>query len=154
MQFAFSRTFPARRAEGFEYLMDLTTWKAWNPIEIRRPSEASFVKKGDKVDFTYRPLGIPVHGRLFLEEIRKGEFVEMRFEQGAFGDVLMKWQFENAGAHAFTLTAMFEVVEPTWWEKTMHRMSMVLPAMRRDVRESFEALHDHFAAHEEAVIAS
>ena len=154
MQFVFSRTFPARRTIGFEYLMDLKSWKAWNPIEVKRPSEASFAKKGDVVDFSYAPLGIPFHGKLTLEDIKDGEFIEMRFEQSAFGDVLMKLMFENAGAHAFTLTAMFEVIEPTWWEKTMHRMSMVFPAMRRDVRESFEMLHEHFVAHEEVVKAS
>ncbi len=155
MQFALSRTFPARRLEGFEYMMDLTTWKVWSPIAIVKPSEATFAKKGDSVEFIYRPLGIPIFGTLHLVDFKEGEFVEMRFEQPAFGDVIMKWMFENAGAHAFTFTSTFEVIEPTWWEKTMHRMSMVFPAMRRDVRESFELLHAHFTEHEvEAVKAS
>jgi hypothetical protein len=154
VQYTLSRTFPAKRMDGFTYMMDPKTWQAWSPLTIPQPEEVAFANKGDIAAYTYRPLAVPLHGTIHLEEVRSGEFVAMRFEQRAFGDVRMTWSFDNAGAHAFTLDLTVEVVEPTWWEKTLHRMSLVPPAIHRDARKALEALHEHFAAHEVAEKAS
>lgn len=154
MQLVMSRTFPARKMDGFTFMMDPAGWPSWNPVTVRHAGQVSFASKGDTVAYGYKMLGLTVHGRLHLEHTAPGEFAAMRFVQGGFSDVTMRWDFHNAGAHAFTLTVTIDVLEPTWWEKTLHRASLLTPALRRDVHKAFDALHEHFVAQAETAKAS
>jgi hypothetical protein len=149
MHLEMSRTFPVPRKEGFAYVIDPATWAEWSPIEIGKPEEVRFSKAGDLVAFTYRPVGIPIHGKATIEAITPGEFTEILFTQRAFSDVKMRWEFDNAGAHAFTMRVTVDWDDDQWWLKTMHFLSLVPAAIRRDIGRSFDRLHHHFvAAHE------
>lgn len=131
-------------------MCDPTTWQSWNRVGVA--DEAEFASPGDVMAYSYRPLAIPIRGRIRLEEFREDEILVMRFEQRTFGDVRITWAFENAGAHAFTLDAKVEISEPHWWDTVLHRMSFVVPALRRDVRHALDALHEHFVSPESAPV--
>lgn len=144
MRFGMSRTFPAPRRSGFNYLTDLTTWEEWSPIAIPEAEGVRFDSETDSVLYRYRPVGVPVKGQMRLLEAKDGEFWKLRFEQKAFADVDMTWRFENAGAHAFTLTVLVEIEDPKWWDRTYQWISMIPWAIKRDVLRSMDDLHRHF----------
>lgn len=144
MRYEISRTLPAPRREGYEYLTDLTTWSEWSPISIPSAGDLRFSRIGDVAPFGYRPLGIPMKGTMRLVDVEPGESWHVCFEQRAFMDVDMLWTFENAGAHAFTLTVAVEIEDSEWWDKTYEWVSMIPLWIRRDIRQAFEALHKHF----------
>lgn len=144
MRYEISRTLPSPRREGYDYITDLTTWEQWSPISISDAEVVQFSQIDDVTPFVYRPLGIPVKGTMRLTELTPGERWQVRFEQRAFMDVDMEWAFENAGAHAFTLTVSLEVDDAEWWDKTYEWVSMVPLWIKRDIRRAFERLHHHF----------
>lgn len=149
MMFEVSRTYPAPRMAGYEYMTDLTTWHEWAPLCIPNAEEAEFEKNGDLVAYRYRMMGVPIRGTMKLVDAEPGVGFTMLFEQKAFPGINMRWRFGNAGAHAFTLDVAVDLAEPNWWDKTYQRISMVPMTMKRDVRMSMEKLHDHFVhAHE------
>lgn len=145
MRFELSRTFPTPRREGFEYLTDLATWSEWSPICIPDAEGAKFTKPKDVVSYSYRPLGIPIRGTMHLVDVEPGELLKLRFGQKAFSDVEMAWHFENAGAHAFTLTVTIDIEDTNWWDKTYQWISMMPTVIKRDMRHAMDALHTHFA---------
>lgn len=148
MRFELSRTFAAPRVAGYEYMTDLHTWHEWAPVCIPDVEGAKFKTVGDLVAYRYRPMGIPLRGTMTLVEKVEGERVRYRFSQKTFPDVEMEWLFHNAGAHAFTLTVMVEVADPTWWDKTYQWMSMIPVTLKRDVNATLQTLHEHFSLHE------
>lgn len=144
MRYEISRTLPSPRREGYDYLTDLRTWDQWSPIAIPDAEAARFSQTDDVVPFVYKPLGLPVKGTMRLTDATPGEVWRVRFEHRAFMDIEMTWAFENAGAHAFTLTVSLEIDDAEWWDKTYEWISMVPLWMKRDIRRSLESLHDHF----------
>lgn len=149
MMFEVSRTFPAPRMAGYEYVTDLTTWHEWAPLSVLDGEDAPFEKPGDAVAYRYRMMGVPIRGTLKLVEAEPGQSFTILFEQKTFPAIRMQWHFGNAGAHAFTLDVIVDLAEPNWWDKTYRRISTVPMTMKRDVRVAMDRLHDHFAhAHE------
>jgi hypothetical protein len=144
MHVEISRTFPAPRKAGFEYVTNLATWHEWSAITIPEGGEAGFTSAGDVAAYTYKPLGVPLHGTMFLQGIRAPEVLKVMFQQRAFADVHLGMDFENAGAHAFTLTVTLDVDEPTWWDRSLHWLTLAPAIMRRDIRRSLEGLHTRF----------
>lgn len=144
MRYEMSRTLPSPRRDGYDYITDLATWEDWSPISIPDAKDVQFAQSDDVAPFNYRPLGIPLRGTMRLVDATPGEHWQVRFEQRAFMDVDMEWKFENAGAHAFTLTVVLEINDSDWWDKTYEWVSMIPLWIKRDIRRSFENLHDHF----------
>jgi hypothetical protein len=146
MHLEMSRTFPVPRKDGFAYIINPETWEEWSPIEVAQPEEVQFGKVGDLVAFTYRPLAFPIHGQVTLEAIEPGDMAKLLFAQRGFTDVTMRWEFANAGAHAFTLHVVMDWEDEGWWQKTVHYLSLMPPAIRRDVTKAFDRLQEHFLA--------
>lgn len=144
MRYETSRTLPSPRREGYDYITDLKTWEQWSPVSIPDAEAVPFSKEDDVAPFIYRPLGVPVKGTMRLVTLTPGELVQLRFEHRAFMDIDLTLAFENAGAHAFTLTVALEIEDAEWWDRTYEWMSMVPVWLKRDIRRSLESLHRHF----------
>lgn len=144
MRYVLTRTFPIPRREGFAYVTDLRTWELWAPIRVPDAEGAEFAAVGDATTYEYAPLGIRLSGTMTLAEIEPDTSLLLRFEQRAFPDVELSLSFENAGAHATTMTAALEFEEPNWWDVALHRALLVVPAMKRDLRRTLERLDVHF----------
>ena len=147
MRIEMHRTFPVPRKVGFDFITDFHHWPEWISMDLVEDKKAAWGKKGDKVPFMYKSLGVPVKGLGELEKIVPGEMVIAEFEAGPLPETEFELHFENAGAHAFTLTFIAEAELPEGWlGKSMEMFLMLKPFYMREMRLMLDKLDKVFLA--------
>ncbi len=137
-----THTYPVPRKDGFAYLTDLKTWADWSPLRVGDP-EAITMRKGAVIDFVYRPMGIPMHGKAEVVKLVDGELLRLRIRVRGYTDVIETLEFKNAGSHAFTLIVTVDADEPAdIMGKTYQWVRK--PLLTRDVHHSLDRLQEVF----------
>jgi uncharacterized protein YndB with AHSA1/START domain len=150
MRIELRRTFPVPRKVGFDYITDPKHWPEWIGMELTDDTKTSWSKKGDKVPFTYRWMGVPMDGLGTLKKIVPGELIIAEFKVGPLPLATFDNHFENAGAHAFTFTYATEYDMPEGIAgKLLDTALMIGPYLKRDMRLQLERLGEIlYAMHE------
>jgi uncharacterized protein YndB with AHSA1/START domain len=150
MRIELHRTFPVPRKIGFEYITDPHHWPEWIGLELIDEKKLAWAKKGDKIPYGYRWMGVPMKGVGTLKKLVPGELVMAEFKLGQLPPTKFELHFENAGAHAFTLSYAAEMAPiEGFLGKLMETVLMLEPYLKREMRLHLGRLNKVlFAMHE------